>query len=98
MLPATHRALNDAQATRGVYLRLFEEALNLPFYIVAELVHLSETLDWMGYRTFRQVLRERSPEIVSPEIVRHAYRGPLFEETEKTFLTHRSNPSRIHPL
>lgn len=83
LLPATHRALDDAQATRGVYLRLFEEAFNLPLYIVAELVHLSETLDWMGYRTFRQVLRERSPEIVSPEIVRHAYRGPLFEETEK---------------
>lgn len=83
LLPATHRALDDAQATRGVYLRLYEEVFNLPLNIIAEIVRLSETLDWMGYRTFRQVLRERSQEIVSPDLVRHAYRGPLFEETEK---------------
>lgn len=85
LLPATHRALDDAQATRGVYLRLYEEAHNLPLNIIAEIVRLSEPLDWMGYHTFRQVLRERSKEIMSPDQVKHAYRGPIFEETEKRF-------------
>jgi ATP-dependent DNA helicase DinG len=83
LLPATHRALDDAQATRGVYLRLYEEAFLLPLNIIAEIVRLSETLEWWGYRTFRQVLHERTKEIVSPDAVRHVYRGPLFEETEK---------------
>ncbi len=83
LLPATHRALDDAQATRGVYLRLYEEASQLPLNIIAEIVRLSEAVDWWGYRTFRQVLRERTKEIVSPDAVRHVYRGPLFEETEK---------------
>lgn len=81
LLPATHRALDDAQATRGIYLRLYEEAFQLPLNIIAEIVRLSEALDWWGYRPFRQILRERSKEIVSPDTVRHAYRGPLFEET-----------------
>lgn len=83
LLPATHRALDDARATRGIYLRLFEEASQLPLNIIAEIVRLSEALDWWGYRPFRQVLRERSHEIVSPEIVHHAYHGPLFEKTEQ---------------
>jgi ATP-dependent DNA helicase DinG len=83
LLPATHRALDDAQATRGVYLRLYEEIFHLPLNIIAEIVRLSEAIEWWGYRTFRQVLRERTKEIVSPDQVRHAYRGPLFEETEK---------------
>ncbi len=83
LLPATHRALDDAQATRGVYLRLYEEIFHLPLNIIAEIVRLSETLEWWGYRTFRQVLRERTKEIVSPETIRHAYHGPLFEETVK---------------
>ena len=84
LLPATHRALDDAQATRGVYLRLYEEAKRLPLDLLAEIVHLSEPLDWGAYLTFRQVLRSRSKEIVSAEQVRHGYRGPIFTESIPT--------------
>jgi len=38
LLPATHRALDDARATRGVYLRLIEEAEKLPTSLLAEIV------------------------------------------------------------
>jgi len=80
LLPATHRALDDANATRGVYLRLVEEVMSMPLHLLAEIVRLSEPLDWGGYWTFRQALRARTKEIVSAGQVRHAYHGPLFEE------------------
>jgi ATP-dependent DNA helicase DinG len=79
--PATHRALDDARATRGVFLRLYEEALNLPIHILAEIVRLGEGLDWSGYWPLRLALRARSRQVVSAQQVRHAYSGPLFQET-----------------
>ncbi len=78
--PATHRALDDAHATRGVYLKLLEEALHLPLSILAELIRLSDPIEWAGYWFFRQVLRSRSKEIVSADQVRHSYAGPIFED------------------
>lgn len=80
LLPATHRALDDANATRGVYLRLMEEAHNLPLNLLAEIVRLSEPVEWSGHWAFRRVLRARTKEIVSASQVRHAYHGPLFED------------------
>ncbi len=80
-LPATHRALDDAQATRAVFLRLWDEALAMPLNLVAELVRLSESMEWGAYWVFRRVLQARSKEIISSSVVQHAYQGPLFEET-----------------
>lgn len=77
-LPATHRALDDARAARGIYLRLYEEALALPLNVLAEIIRLSEPLEWGGYRTFRQVLRARTREVVSADAVRHVFQGPVF--------------------
>lgn len=79
LLPANHRALDDANATRGVYLQLLEEAKDLPLNLLAEIVRLSDPIEWAGYWFFRQVLRLRSNEIVAAHQVRHAYHGPLFE-------------------
>lgn len=59
-LPATHRALDDAQATRGVYLRLLEEILQMPINLLAEIIRLSEGLDWGAAWTFRQAMRART--------------------------------------
>jgi ATP-dependent DNA helicase DinG len=77
-LPATHRALDDARLTRAVYLTLFEEARQLPLYMLAEIVRLSENLDWKAYWVFRRALRTRTREIVSPDQLAHRYQGPLF--------------------
>ena len=79
-LPATHRALDDAHATRGIFVRLYDEALQLPMHLLAEIVRLSDSLEWSAAWVFRQVLRARTKEIVSSRQVRHAYEGPLFEE------------------
>ena len=80
LYPATHRALDDAKATRGVFLRLYEEALEMPLNLLAEIIRLGEGLEWAGYWPLRLALRARSRQVVTPQQVRHAYTGPLFEE------------------
>jgi ATP-dependent DNA helicase DinG len=80
LLPATHRALDDARATRGLFLRLYEEAMLLPLNLLAEIVRLGEGIDWGGDWPFRQVLRARTHEVSSPQPMRHAFDGPLFRE------------------
>ncbi|MCI0520009.1 MAG: DEAD/DEAH box helicase [Chloroflexi bacterium] len=80
LLPATHRALDDAHATRGVFLRLLEEAHNLPLHILAEIVRLGDGLDWGANWPFRQSLRARTREVSSLRQLDHAYLGPIFSE------------------
>jgi DNA polymerase-3 subunit epsilon/ATP-dependent DNA helicase DinG len=78
-LPATHRALDDARVTRAIFQRLFELAKDLPIQILAEIVRLSDQVDWRGYFPFYEALSSRSKESVAPKQVRHGYLGPLFE-------------------
>jgi len=80
LYPATHRALDDARATRGVFLRLYEEALAMPLALLAEIIRLSEPIEWGGSWPFRMALRARSKELVSADSIRHSYYGPLFED------------------
>lgn len=60
LLPATHRALDDAKVTQAVFLRLWEMAQALPIDLVAEFVRLSEPLTWDAAWVFRESLRIRS--------------------------------------
>ena len=80
MLPASHRALDDARATRGVYLRLLEEAEKLPVSLLAEIVRLSEPIEWGGYIPLREILRVRTREKVSPEVVEKEHFGSLLNQ------------------
>lgn len=57
LLPATHRALDDARVTHAVYVRLLELAHQLPIDLVAEFVRKSEPFDWGAGFTFKEVLR-----------------------------------------
>jgi ATP-dependent DNA helicase DinG len=85
-LPATHRALDDAQVTRVVFHRLFDLALNLPIHILAEIVRLGEKVEWGGYWAFYQALRSRSKETVSAKVVRQGQLGVLFDGYNTTNL------------
>jgi len=84
LLPATHRALDDAQATRGIFLRMYDKLMQLPLNLLAEIVRLSEAVDWGGYWVFQHALRVRSKEGISPRETRHAYHGPLFDQVKET--------------
>ena len=60
LLPATHRALDDAKVTHAVYERLAEMARALPLEVVQEIVRHGEPLDWDGGYFFEQVLRGKA--------------------------------------
>jgi ATP-dependent DNA helicase DinG len=62
LLPATHRALDDAKVTQVVFTRLLERAFELPIDLVAEFVRLSEPLEWDARWVFQQVLAARVKE------------------------------------
>lgn len=84
LLPATHRALDDAKVTHAVYNRLYELAGQLPLELLAEIVHLSEPLDWDAAWVFQQVLRARSREGVAPKKARGKQaKGPIFESEQE---------------
>jgi ATP-dependent DNA helicase DinG len=78
-LPASHRALDDARVTFAAYRSLYEIGLELPIQLLAEIVRLSEDIDWAGYGIFYDILRERSKETISARQVRQGYGGPIFE-------------------
>lgn len=82
-LPATHRALEDARVTRGVYQRLYAQALELPLELLAEIVRQGEPLDWDGNWVFQQILRARSKERITPKKARGGTGGPLFEPAKE---------------
>lgn len=54
-----HRALTDARATHALFLRLYEMARSLPLDTIAEIVRLSQDVEWDGAWVFEQILRQR---------------------------------------
>jgi len=84
-LPATHRALDDARVTMHVFLRLSEMAGELPIELLAEIVRLSEPLDWKATWVFQQALQRRSREGIRPKATsRHAsFSAPLFAPADE---------------
>jgi DNA polymerase-3 subunit epsilon/ATP-dependent DNA helicase DinG len=59
LLPATHRALDDARVTHAVYATLYDRAVALPIDLLAEFVRLSESFDWGASWILGQILRDR---------------------------------------
>lgn len=55
-LPNSHRALDDAKLTQAVFMRLFDQILQLPAELVRELVFHGETVDWGGTLAFKYAL------------------------------------------
>ena len=69
-LPATHRALDDAKATHGVFNRLYEMARELPLDLIAEIVRLGEPIDWDGNYIFQDILRAHAKEGIQAKKVK----------------------------
>jgi ATP-dependent DNA helicase DinG len=82
LLPATHRALDDAKATHAVFIELVEKAKQLPIDLLAEIVRMGEPLEWQANWVFQQVLRQRAKEPVKAKRVKGGAHGPLFEKPE----------------
>ena len=84
-LPATHRALDDARVTHAAYVRLFEMAQELPLETLAEIVRLSEPIQWDASWTFQQVMRARTKDGIQPKRVKKSASssGPAFDPAPK---------------
>jgi len=84
LLPATHRALDDAKATHAVFIALMDKARQLPLPLLAEIVRMGETLDWQANWPFQQILRQRAKEHVQAKKDLGGATGPLFEKPSQT--------------
>jgi len=82
LMPATHRALDDARVTRGVFLKLLEMIQQLPIHILAEIVRYGEKMTWDGFYAFYEAMRARSKEQISGRMVRSNQLGPIFQSFE----------------
>lgn len=84
ILPATHRALDDARVSQALYRKLFERALTMPLDVLAEIVNVGQEIKWGGDLFFEEALHARSKEKMSgPLRVSHDHvSGPLFADKE----------------
>ncbi len=80
LLPATHRALDDARVTHVVFIELIKKAHQLPLDLLAAIVRMADPLDWQASWALKQVLRQRAKEPVKPKKGGDGSSGPLFEK------------------
>lgn len=79
LYPSAHRALDDARTTMGVYLRLLDEAEGLPISLVAEIVRLSEALEWGASLPFQEILKAHRREKVSAQVLDDYTQKPFYK-------------------
>jgi DNA polymerase-3 subunit epsilon/ATP-dependent DNA helicase DinG len=75
--PATHRALDDVKVTVAIYQQLFDQALELPIDLLAEIVRMGEQRAWDGEWPFKQALLARGQEKGTQGSKQLS--GPIFE-------------------
>lgn len=100
LLPATHRALDDARVTHALFIRLCEIARSLPADLIAELVRLCEPFDWGAAWVFRQILNSHLHQPIAPRRVSQTDFGPLFRPIDEALfppLTPVENPTPLDP-
>ncbi len=80
LLPATHRALDDARVTHRVFIDLIKKAHELPIGLLAEIVRMGKPLDWQANWALQQVLRQRAKDPIQAKKAQGGDQGPLFEQ------------------
>lgn len=94
LLPATHRALDDARVTMAAFNKLLELARELPLDLLAEIVRHGEVLEWDANWAFQEVLRSRSKERIKAKKVKKESLSS-FDDSKYPPL---DNPERPIPL
>ena len=69
-ITSTHRALDDARVTMAALNKLIELANELPLEMIAEIVRLSEPLDWDANWIFHETLRTKAKEGVKAKKIK----------------------------
>jgi DNA polymerase-3 subunit epsilon/ATP-dependent DNA helicase DinG len=97
LLPATHRALDDAKVTMAAFNRLFEIARELPLEVIADIVRLSEPLEWDAAWLFQEVIRARAKEGIQSKKSKKKDAGVWFDESKFPPLANPENPVPLDP-
>jgi DNA polymerase-3 subunit epsilon/ATP-dependent DNA helicase DinG len=97
LLPATHRALDDAKVTMAAFNRLFEIARELPIEVIADIVRLSEPLEWDAAWLFQEVIRARAKEGIQAKKTKKQQAGVWFDESKFPPLANPENPVPLDP-
>ncbi|HVF24292.1 MAG TPA: helicase C-terminal domain-containing protein [Anaerolineales bacterium] len=92
LLPATHRALDDARVTMAAFNRLLEMARELPLELLADIVRLSEPLEWDASWLFQEVLQLKAKEGVQSKRVKKKDVGTWFDDSKFPPLMNPENP------
>ena len=93
LLPATHRALDDARVTMAALNKLFEIARELPLDLIAEIVRHGEVLDWDANWAFQEILRSRAKEGIKAKKIKK--QAAFFDDSKFPPL---NNPEEPLPL
>jgi ATP-dependent DNA helicase DinG len=99
LLPATHRALDDAKVTQAVFNGLYEIARELPLDLISEIVRLGEPLDWNANFVFQEILRARVKEGIQAKKTRKVTsptgRRTGFDDLHYPPLENQENPKGL---
>jgi ATP-dependent DNA helicase DinG len=95
LLPATHRALDDARVTMAALNKLFELARELPLEIITEIVRLGEVLEWDANWAFQQILQGRAKEGIKAKKTTKKQSSSFFDDSKFPPL---GNPDEPLPL
>jgi len=95
LLPATHRAMDDAKVTMAAFNKLFEMARELPLEVVTEIVRLSEPLEWDANWIFQEVLKAKAKEGIQAKKTKKQSGPSWFDDTKYPPL---DNPEKPIPL
>src|SRR5574340_535038 len=98
LIPNSHRAMDDARLTHAVYFKLYEQAIQMPIELLADIVRDSETIDWDAGWFFGQIMRARAKQpIGARQVYQHDY-GALFASTETVLAPPLVPPEKLTPL
>lgn len=79
----SHRALDDARMTCGIYLKFHEMAHELPLELVKEIVEQGKGIAWGGKWFFNEILKQRVKEPIQARTVRQVDYGALFGKLDE---------------
>jgi DNA polymerase-3 subunit epsilon/ATP-dependent DNA helicase DinG len=96
LLPATHRALDDARVTMAAFNKLYELAQELPLDLVSEIAQLSEPIEWDAFWVFQQVLQAKSKEGIKAKKIKK--KEPIhFDEAKYPPIDNPEEPTPLNP-
>ncbi len=94
--PTQHRALQDAQCTRSLFLALLDRAARLNQKIIQEIVRVSERTDWPLRLAFQDVQHDRARQSFAPGTIGAQLAAKGLADSDETFgvLLSRSKDER----